>query len=134
MQGLTIDVFLSIAVPLSLYFIITLFGAFIKDLVNSMKGTDTTFRLNRILIGATFGAFLMLALEKYLLTKMSVESIVFVAFFVGSVSFELFDRLSKVDNLIKYWRTYQEIKQGKIPTTGNSTTQEEEDKNSNNTR
>ena len=133
MQGLTIDVFLSIAVPLSLYFIITLFGAFIKDLVNSMKGTDTTFRLNRILIGATFGAFLMLALEKYLLTKMSVESIVFVAFFVGSVSFELFDRLSKVDNLIKYWRTYQEIKQGKIPTTGNSTIQEEEDKNSNNT-
>ena len=111
MQGLTIDVFLSIAVPLSLYFIITLFGAFIKDLVNSMKGTDTTFRLNRILIGAIFGAFLMLALEKYLLTKMSVESIVFVAFFIGSVSFELFDRLSKVDNLIKYWRIFQEIKQ-----------------------
>lgn len=133
MQGLTIDVFLSIAVPLSLYFIITLFGAFIKDLVNSMKGTDTTFRLNRILIGAIFGAFLMLALEKYLLTKMSVESIVFVAFFIGSVSFELFDRLSKVDNLIKYWRIFQEIKQGKIPTTGNSPNKKEEDENSNNT-
>lgn len=119
MQGLTIEAFLSIAIPLSLYFIITLFGAFIKDMINTVRGTDTTFRLNRILIGATFGAFLMLGIEKFLLTRLSIEQIVFVAFFIGSVSFELFDRLSKIDNLIKYWRIYQDIKVGRIPTTGN---------------
>lgn len=119
MQGLTVEIFLSIAIPLSLYFIITLFGAFIKDMINTVRGTDTTFRLNRILIGATFGAFFMLGIEKFLLKKLSIEQIVFVAFFIGSVSFELFDRLSKIDNLIKYWRIYQEIKIGRIPTTEN---------------
>lgn len=119
MQGLTIDVFLSIAIPLSLYFIITLFGAFIKDMINTVRGTDTNFRLNRILIGATFGAFLMLGIENFLLTKISIQTVVFVAFIVGSVSFELFDRLSKIDNLIKYWRVYQDIKTGRISTTEN---------------
>ncbi len=131
MQGLTIDVFLSIAIPLSLYFIITLFGAFIKDMINTVRGTDTNFRLNRILIGATFGAFLMLGLEGFLLTRISIQTIVFVAFFIGSVSFELFDRLSKIDSLIKYWRVYQDIKAGRISTTENGSKKDNNETNDN---
>lgn len=110
METLTVDTFLSILIPLSLYFTITLFGAFLKDMLNTIRKKDTTFRLNRILIGSVFGAFFMVGFEGYLSQRFSLEQIVFIAFIVGSISFDIFDRVSKLDNLIKYWNIYQEMK------------------------
>ena len=43
MEGMNVSVFLSIAIPLSLYFLITLAGAFVKDMYNTIRGVDTTF-------------------------------------------------------------------------------------------
>lgn len=112
MQGMNIDVFLSIAIPLSLYFLITLAGSFVKDMYNSIRGTDTSFRLYRILIGSLFSAFVMVGLESWLLKHIGLKEIVVLAFFVGLLSFELFERLSNIDGLFKFYQTYQMIKHG----------------------
>ena len=112
MQGMNIDVFLSIAIPLSLYFLITLAGSFVKDMYNSIRGTDTSFRLYRILIGSLFSAFVMVGLESWLLKHIGLKEIVVLAFFVGLLSFELFERLSNIDGLFKFYQTYQQIKRG----------------------
>lgn len=119
MQGLCIDTFLSLLIPLSLYFLITLSGALLKDAINTIKKTDTTFRLNRILIGAIFGAFIMIGLEGTLLAKLSLNQVVTIAFIVGTVSFELFDRLSKLDNLVKLLKAFRAFKsEYKVPDVG----------------
>lgn len=112
MQGMNIDVFLSIAIPLSLYFLITLAGAFVKDMYNSIRGIDTSFRLYRILIGSLFSAFVMVGLESWLLKYVGLKEIVVLAFFIGLLSFELFERLSNIDGLFKFYQTYQQIKRG----------------------
>ena len=112
MQGMNIDVFLSIVIPLSLYFLITLAGAFVKDMYNSIRGIDSSFRLYRILTGAIFSAFAMVGLEAWLLTKMGLKEIVVIAFFVGILSFELFEKLSNINSLLKYYQIFQQIKRG----------------------
>lgn len=112
MQGMNIDIFLSVAIPLSLYFLITLAGSFVKDMYNSIRGTDTSFRLYRILIGSAFSAFMMVGLENWLLKYMGLKEIVVIAFFVGLLSFELFEKLSNIDGLFKFYQTYQQIKRG----------------------
>lgn len=112
MQGMSIDVFLSIAIPLSLYFLITLAGAFVKDMYNSIRGTDTSFRLYRILIGSLFSAFVMVGLENWLLRHIGLKEIVVLAFFIGILSFEVFERLSNIDGIFKFYQTYQQIKRG----------------------
>lgn len=113
MQGMNLDVFLSIAIPLSLYFLITLAGSFVKDMYNSIRGIDTSFRLYRILIGSLFSAFIMVGLENWLLKFVELKVLVVIAFFVGILSFELFEKLSNIDGLFKFYQTYQQIKQGK---------------------
>ena len=112
MQGMNIEVFLSVAIPLSLYFLITLAGSFVKDMYNSIRGTDTSFRLYRILIGSLFSAFVMVGVEGWLLKHMGLKEIVVIAFFIGLLSFELFERLSNIDGLFKFYQTYQQIKRG----------------------
>jgi hypothetical protein len=112
MQGMNIEVFLSVAIPLSLYFLITLAGSFVKDMYNSIRGIDTSFRLYRILIGSAFSAFMMVGLENWLLKYMGLKEIVVIAFFVGLLSFELFEKLSNIDGLFKFYQTYQQIKRG----------------------
>lgn len=110
MEGMNLAIFLSIAIPLSLYFLITLAGAFVKNMYNTIRGIDTTFRVYRVLTGAMFSAFLMVGLENWLLTKMGLKEIVVIAFFLGILSFELFEKLSNLDSLLKYYQIYQKIK------------------------
>ena len=110
MEGMNISVFLSIAIPLSLYFLITLAGAFVKDMYNTIRGIDTTFRLYRVLTGALFSAFVMVGIENWMLTKIGLKEIVVVAFFVGILSFELFERLSNINGLLKTFQEVQRIR------------------------
>ena len=109
---MNIEVFLYVAIPLSLYFLITLAGSFVKDMYNSIRGIDTSFRLYRILIGSAFSAFMMVGLENWLLKYMGLKEIVVIAFFVGLLSFELFEKLSNIDGIFKFYQTYQQIKRG----------------------
>lgn len=109
MQGLNIDTFLSILVPLSLYFVFTLLGAFLKDIYNTINKSDVKFRLSRVLIGAIFGAFFMLATESILIQKLNMNQLVAVSFIVGTVSFELFGKISKLDNIINFFKTFKKV-------------------------
>ena len=111
MEGLTIDVFLSTLIPLLLYLIVTLAGALLKDRLNTILKKDMNFRLTRIFIGSICGAFIMLGLEPFLLSKMSIQSVLCIAFLVGSFSFELFAYMSKFDNIKRIFRKYSKIKE-----------------------
>lgn len=113
MQGMNIELFMSIVIPLSLYFLITLSGAFVKDMYNSIRGIDNKFRLYRMLTGALVSAFLMVGLEGWLLKHVGLKEIVVISFFVGIISFELFEKLSKIDSIIKYYKIIQDIKNGR---------------------
>lgn len=114
MEGLNLSTFLSILVPWCLYFVLTLMGAFLKDLYNTLVKKDVKFRLCRVLIGAISGAFIMIGLEDWLLTKIGVNQIITISFIIGTVSFELFNRISKLDNLIKYIKLFDKfIKENK---------------------
>ena len=110
MEGMSISIFLSIAIPLSLYFLITLAGAFVKDMYNTIRGIDTTFRLYRVLTGALFSAFLMVGVENWLLTIIGLKEIVVIAFFIGLLSFELFERLSNINGVLKTFQEFQRVK------------------------
>lgn len=109
MEGLNVSTFLSILVPWCLYFILTLTGAFLKDLYNTIVNKDVKFRLSRVLIGAISGAFIMIGLENILLTKVGVNQIVTISFIIGTVSFELFNRISKLDNILKYIKLFNKF-------------------------
>lgn len=109
MEGLNISTFLSILVPWCLYFILTLTGAFLKDLYNTIVKKDVKFRMSRVLIGAISGAFIMIGLENILLTKVGVNQIVTISFIIGTVSFELFNRISKLDNILKYIKLFNKF-------------------------
>ena len=109
MEGLNVSTFLSILVPWCLYFILTLTGAFLKDLYNTIVKKDAKFRLSRVLIGAISGAFIMIGLENILLTKVGVNQIVTISFIIGTVSFELFNRISKLDNILKYIKLFNKF-------------------------
>ena len=99
---------------INIYFILTLTGAFLKDLFNTLVKKDVKFRMSRVLIGAISGAFIMIGLGDILLTKLGVNQIVTISFIVGTVSFELFDRISKLDNLLKYIKLFNKfIKENK---------------------
>ena len=109
MEGLNMSTFLSILVPWCLYFILTLTGAFLKDLYNTIVKKDVKFRMSRVLIGAISGAFIMIGLENILLTKVGVNQIVTISFIIGTVSFELFNRISKLDNILKYIKLFNKF-------------------------
>lgn len=109
MEGLNVSTFLSILVPWCLYFILTLTGAFLKDLYNTIVKKDVKFRMSRVLIGAISGAFIMIGLENILLTKVGVNQIVTISFIIGTVSFELFNRISKLDNILKYIKLFNKF-------------------------
>lgn len=109
MEGLNLNTFLSIIVPWCLYFILTLMGAFLKDVYNTLIKKDVKFRLSRVLIGAISGAFIMIGLEDILLTKVGVNQIITISFIIGTVSFELFNKISKLDTVLKYVKLFNKF-------------------------
>ena len=109
MEGLNLNTFLSIVVPWCLYFVLTLAGAFLKDVYNTLIKRDVKFRLSRVLIGAISGAFIMIGLEDILLTKVGVNQIITISFIIGTVSFELFNKISKLDTVLKYVQLFNKF-------------------------
>ncbi len=109
MEGLNLNTFLSIIVPWCLYFVLTLMGAFLKDVYNTLIKKDVKFRLSRVLIGAVSGAFIMIGLEDILLTKVGVNQIITISFIIGTVSFELFNKISKLDTVLKYVKLFNKF-------------------------
>lgn len=109
MEGLNLNAFLSIIVPWCLYFVLTLMGAFLKDIYNTLIKKDVKFRLSRVLIGAISGAFIMIGLEDILLTKVGVNQIITISFIIGTVSFELFNKISKLDTVLKYVKLFNKF-------------------------
>lgn len=109
MEGLNLNTFLSIVVPWCLYFVLTLMGAFLKDIYNTLIKKDVKFRLSRVLIGAVSGAFIMIGLEDILLTKVGVNQIITISFIIGTVSFELFNKISKLDTVLKYVKLFNKF-------------------------
>ena len=66
-----------------------------------------------MITGALVSAFLMVGLENWLLKHVGLKEIVVLSFFIGIISFELFEKLSKIDTIFKYYKIIQDIKNGR---------------------
>lgn len=101
MHSLKLDDMSLLLMNLIFYFIIGLFGAFVKDLYDTITQKDRHIRICRILIGAIWTSFLFLFLDSTWLSNMSVNVIVFLAFLSGILGFELFGRISTLNGFAK---------------------------------
>jgi len=103
---------MTIAINLLFYFMIGFFGAFIKDLYDTMTNKEPRMRLCRMLIGAIWTAFLFIFLESTWLSKLNVSTIIFFAFISGILGFELFGNVTTLAKCIKLVETAIKIKKG----------------------
>jgi hypothetical protein len=54
----------------------------------------------------------MVGLENWMMKFIGLKEIVVVAFFLGILSFELFEKLSNIDGIFEFYQRYQQIKRG----------------------
>lgn len=85
-----------------LYFMVATLGAFIKDVYNSITKKDEVIRVKRILVGSIFATFVLLAIEDYILSKQTINIVMFISFIMGGVGFELFGKWVNIDNVERY--------------------------------
>ena len=104
MYTLDYSAFINLLLNISLYFMIATLGAFIKDLYNSIVKKDEVIRVKRILVGSVFATFVLIGIEDFILKKYTINTIMFIAFVLGGVGFELFGKWVTVDIIEKILR------------------------------
>lgn len=110
MHSLNMNDMTQLLMNLIFYFIIGLFGAFVKDLYDTITQKDRRIRIGRILIGSIWTGFLFIFLDSTWLSNMSVNVIVFLAFLSGILGFELFGRISTLAGFAKTAETAMKLK------------------------
>ena len=51
----------------------------------------------------------MLALDGFLIQRINMNQLVALSFIVGTVSFELFGKISKLDNIINFIKVFKKV-------------------------
>lgn len=101
MYTLDYNTFINLLLNISLYFMISTLGAFVKDLYNSIVKKDEVIRIKRILVGSIFATFVLIGIEDFILKKYTINVVLFIAFILGGVGFELFGKWVTVDIIEK---------------------------------
>lgn len=99
----------NLVLNLLFYFIIGSFGAFVKDLYESMTKKVEQIRLGKIIVGATSSMFICMVLQE--MWQLSITTVVPLTFFLGVLGFEIFGNVTSIDNLKKFIITIVEFKQ-----------------------
>lgn len=95
------DDLLSVMVNFIFYFTIGFFGAFMKDLYETITNKEPKIKLGRILIGSIWTAFLFIFLGDSILKEYSINVIIFLTFLSGLIGFELFGKITTIAGLTK---------------------------------
>jgi hypothetical protein len=100
-MNLTQEKLLSLCISFSLYFVVGFFGAFMKDLYDTLTLKDESIHLKKVLIGAFCTAFIFVGFEDTLSSKISLNLIVLLNFICGVLGFELFSNLTTISKFEK---------------------------------
>lgn len=93
---------INLVLNVCLYFMVATLGAFIKDVYNSITKKDEVIRVKRILVGSIFATFVLLAIEEYILSKQTINIVIFISFIMGGIGFELFGKWVNLDIVERY--------------------------------
>jgi sensor histidine kinase YesM len=92
------------------YFIIGSFGAFMKDLYETITKKNEKIRLGEVLIGGTSATFLCYGLQDSWLKGLSINLIVLITFVCGILGFEIFGNLTTISKFKQFIETVIEFK------------------------
>ena len=101
MYSLDYDTIMNLIINICFYFMVATLGAFIKDMYDSITKKDEVIRVKRILVGSIFATFILLAIEDPILSKQSINIVIFIAFLLGGIGFDLFGKWVTVDTIEK---------------------------------
>ena len=96
MLPLTQEALTELAMNFLFYFIIGSFGAFLKDLHETLTKKNEQIRLGEVLIGGACATFICYGLQDTWFKDFSVNSIVLITFVCGILGFELFGNLTTI--------------------------------------
>ena len=80
------------------YFVIGSFGAFIKDLYETLTKKNEKIRLGEIVVGGAIATFFCYGLQDTWLKDLSINLIVLITFICGILGFEIFGNIYTIDN------------------------------------
>lgn len=89
--------------------IFTLAGSIVRDIFNTLSGTDNHVKLTRILISAITSSILMYSLTDILSIKITDRILVSIYFISGLIGFEILTKLTSVEgvvNFLEYMKDY----------------------------
>ena len=92
------------------YFTIGSFGAFLKDLYETMTKKNEKIRFGEILIGGACATFICFGLQDSWLNGLSLNMMVLVTFICGILGFELFGNFTTMNKFEKFVSKVMEIK------------------------
>lgn len=104
MIELNYETLINLCINFIFYFTIGSFGAFLKDLYETLSNKNDKIRLSEILIGGACSTFICMGLQDTWFKSFSINTMVLITFIVGILGFELFGNLS---TLAKFKNTVQ---------------------------
>lgn len=99
MLPLTKDALLEFGIAFIFYFTIGSFGAFLKDLYETMTQKNEKIRLGEIIIGGACATFICLGLQDTWFKDLSLNLLVLITFILGILGFEVFGNLTTLTKL-----------------------------------
>lgn len=98
MLPLTQEALTEMSINFLFYFIIGSFGAFLKDLYETLTRKNEKIRLGEILIGGATATIICYGLQDSWLQDYSLNFIVLITFVCGILGFEIFGNLTTISN------------------------------------
>lgn len=83
--------------------IFTFAGSIVRDIFNTLSGTDNHVKLTRILISAITSSILMYSLTDILLIKITDKILVSIYFISGLIGFEILTKLTSVEGVVNFF-------------------------------
>lgn len=102
MLQLNQETLIELAYNLLFYFIIGSFGAFLKDLYETLTKKNEKIRLGEIVIGGACATFICYGLQDSWLKGLSLNPIVLITFICGILGFEIFGNLTTMEKFKKF--------------------------------
>lgn len=111
MLPLTQNSLIELALNLLFYFVIGSFGAFLKDLYETLTKKNERIRLGEIIIGGGVATFFCYGVRDSWLSGFSLNTTVLITFIVGILGFEIFGNITTIANFKRFLAMIVEFKE-----------------------
>ena len=101
MQTLTQEALMQLCMNFLFFFVIGSFGAFLKDLYETITKKNDPIRFSVVLIGGASAAFICMGLQDTWLSGLSLNAMMLVTFICGILGFELFGNITTISKFKK---------------------------------